>query len=534
MNQTTFDLEEFILKNHNPNNQYYLVKHNIKNLENDVFEFDEFIDKDNFKLYQKIDIFRGTMQYIEEYLLYFFAKFYGEKYSKVLARTDNRHIFQKINDIQELDDLPNKLIKTLKLNESNVTEFISGLNNITNFFITYKDIYNSIKHGFRAFPYKFDYFKIGNDKIPYEKLDISEDYIEFICKSGEIIYSLGFPIECLVEDSEIVLEYVHELFNFTMRKNKYENNSNFQCPNTKGYNKYIHLRNGEATLIFKYDEWFETYLSGNELIFYGNFEKNNYKLKIKLSPIPEYPLIICVVTLNSLSTSPKLFEVNKLKIIKFNEQGDIDQIKILNELKNSIDDDMKFVVEFNNEKYECNNLDLGEYNDYEFEEHIINIGTKLKKILHINVSYPFKLAEKQYELLTKHDGNFEKKIDAENFVKEIKKYNRTSVNVFLAIKNTKEGIVSKKFLGNTFNLNILKFFNLEKLEDEEKIYSYAFKEIPTNASFVLSSIQEHLYGGNELFNLEKYNFIDELYIKIGYDKKLWANEYNILITAYTK
>ena len=226
MNKSDFDLEEFIIKNHNPNNQYYLIKQNILNLDKEVFVFDEFLDMDNFRLFQKIDIFRGTVQYLEEFLLYFLAKFKDNEYAEVLARTDNRSIFVEMDEILKLDDLVDLLVHKFELNESNVGEFIIILKYIMRFFIVYKEVYNSIKHGFRVYPYNFNYFMLGNDEIPYERFDISDDYIQFVCKKDDV-YTLAFPIDCLVEDSQVVLEYIHESFNFIMRKNYYENSKDF-------------------------------------------------------------------------------------------------------------------------------------------------------------------------------------------------------------------------------------------------------------------------------------------------------------------
>lgn len=534
MNNNEFDIEKFILENHNPNNQYFLIKQNIKNLNSDVFEFDEFIDKENFKRFQKIDIFRGTVQYLEEFLLYFLAKFNNEKYSEVLARTDNKKIFEKMTLIFKLNDLSTLLMDKMELNELNVNDFLNILKNIMDFFTAYKDIYNSIKHGFRVFPYDFNYFMLGNDEIPYEKLDISEKYVQFICKHEKIIYTVAYPIDCLVEDSDVVLEYINECFNFIMGKNNYENSIDFSCPSTKKFNHYVHLRNGEATIFFKYDKWFDKYLSKNELFFTAKFSHKGNKFKIHLSAVPEYPFLVHMETNKILSTSPELFDIKNINFISFSEHGSIDQVKILNELLTSNDENFNYSAEFNGFEYECPNVNLEKLSKLNFEEKIINILFRLKQILEIEIYYPVNLHEKQYELLISHDGRFDNKIHAKDFVKELKKYNKTVINVFLDLLDSEGNLFDERFLGSTYDLTLLDIFHFEQLEDEKHIYSVKAKNPSGDILLNLSKLEKKLSESNDLSDLEKLNFSEELTIKVGYIKKFWINEYNVSITARLK
>lgn len=534
MNNNEFDIEKFILENHNPNNQYYLIKQNIKNLNGDVFEFDEFMDEENFRRFQKIDIFRATVQYIEEFLLYFLAKFNNEKYSEVLARTDNKKIFEKMEQIFELEDLSNELMDKFGLKEFNVNNFLNALKNIMRFFTVYKDIYNSIKHGFRAFPYDFKSFKLGNDEVPYENFDISEKYIQFICKHEEIIYTVGYPIDCLVEDSDVVLEYIHECFNFIMRKNNYDDSTDFSCTSTKEFNHYVYLRNGEATLFFKYDKRFDKYLSGNKLGFYAKFSQKGNKFKIHLSAVPEYPFLVHVETNQISSTSPELFDIKMIKFVLFSEEVDICQVKILNKLLNSNGENFNYSVEFNGFEYGCPNIDLEEIKTLNFEENIINILFILKQILKIEIYYPLTIHEKQYELLINHNGRFDTKNSAKDFVKELKKYNNTVINVFLDVLDSEGNSFDERFLGSTYELNLLGIFHFEHLEDEKHINQVILKDPSGDAIFNLLQIEKKLSGGNGLSDLEKYNFSDVLTIKLSYIKKFWINEYGVFITAQFK
>ena len=535
MEQNKFDLEEFIIKNHDPNNQYYLIKQNIKNLENEVYEFDEFINKDNFKKFQKIDIFRGAVQYLEEFLLYFFAKFEDVEYHVALSRTDNRDIIEKVNALLEIENLSQSLIEKFDLNGDNVSDFIEVFKNIVSFFTMHKDVYNSIKHGFRVFPYDFDYFELGNDEVTYERLDIDDEYVEFICKHEETIYTLGYPIDCLVEDSEVVLDQIHEIFNYIMGKSNYENSENFKYSPTKEFNKYIKLRNGEATLFFKHNEWFKKYLSNDKLYFYSELIKERNKIKMQLSTVPEYPFLVMLETKQELTTSPELFNVEKIKIIEFDKRGDIEQIKLLKEIQESInDEEFKFHLKFNNIEYECKNIDLGYYSDYEFEENIIDIIIRLKQILGINVAFPFSLSETQYNLLNNHNGRFNRRADAEKFVDELKKTNRTIVNVFLDVVNEDGKNLYKRILGSTPDLKILNFYKLDKLEDEKHVYGREVEDPTGNVIANLSRMQNNLIEGNDLSDLEGFSFDSKINVKIGYIKKLWINEYNMFFTIKLK
>ena len=531
MNKSDFDLEEFIIKNHNPNNQYYLIKQNILNLDKEVFVFDEFLDMDNFRLFQKIDIFRGTVQYLEEFLLYFLAKFKDNEYAEVLARTDNRSIFVEMDEILKLDDLVDLLVHKFELNESNVGEFIIILKYIMRFFIVYKEVYNSIKHGFRVYPYNFNYFMLGNDEIPYERFDISDDYIQFVCKKDDV-YTLAFPIDCLVEDSQVVLEYIHESFNFIMRKNYYENSKDFECLTEKEFTNYVSLRNGESTIFFKSDEWFDKYLQSNPLKFYAKFSKSKNKIVISLSVVPEYPFLILIKNKELLTTAPDVFNIEKIELIAYSDHADIEQIQIINNLGKSAEN-FKLFVEFNDNEYECSNFDLGELADFDFEEDLINKLIILKNILGIEVNYPFKLAEKQYELLAEHDGRFDKRSDAQNFVDELKKYNRDVVDVFLNVVDLEGKLVENRFLGHTYNLNILNYFKSnDDSIDEKWISGTTIKNISSEIFFVLSTVQKGLFNGENLNDLEKYDFLNEINVKISYLDKLWNNEYHIYIVAY--
>lgn len=531
MNKSDFNLEEFIIKNHNPNNQYYLIKHNIQNLDKDVFVFDEFFDKDNFRLFQKIDIFRGTVQYLEEFLLYFIAKFKDKEYSEVLVRTDNRRLFVVMEEILKLDDFAGLLVHKFELNESNVGEFIIILKYIMRFFTVYKDVYNSIKHGFRVYPYNFNYFMLGNDEVPYERFDINEEYIQFVCKKEDNVYTLAFPIDCLVGDSQLVLECIHESFNFIMKKNNYEDCKDFEYLIEKDFTNYVTLRNGESTLFFKSDEWFDKYLYSNPLKFYAKFSKSKNKIVISLSVVPEYPFIILIKNKELLTTAPDVFNIEKIELISYSNHADIEQIQIINDLGNSADD-FKLFVEFNNDEYECSNFDLGELADFNFEEDLINKLIILKNILGIEVNYPFQLAEKQYELLTEHDGRFDKRIDAQNFVDELKKYNRDVVDVFLNVVDLEGKLVANRFLGHTYNLNMLNYFKSNDSIDKKWIVGARITNISSNIFFVLSSIQKILFNGENLNDLEKYDFLNDVNVKINYLDKLWNNEYHIYIVAY--
>lgn len=531
MNNNEFDIEKFILENHNPNNQYYLIKSNIKNLNGDVFEFDEFMDEENFRRFQKIDIFRATVQYIEEFLLYFLAKFNNEKYSEVLARTDNKKIFEKMEQIFELEDLSNELMDKFGLKKFNVNNFLNALKNIMRFFTVYKDIYNSIKHGFRVFPYDFNYFMLGNDEVPYEKFYISEKYVQFVCKHERSIYTVGYPIDCLVEDSDVVLEYIHECFNFIMRKNNYDDSTDFSCTSTKEFNHYVYLRNGDATIFFKYNKGFDKYLSKNELFFTAKFSQKDNKFKIHLSAVLEYPFLVHMETNKILSTSPELFDIKMIKFVLFSGEVDIRQVKILNKLLNSNGENFNYSVEFNGFEYECPNIDLEEIKTLNFEENIINILFRLKQILKIEIYYPLNIHEKQYELLINHNGRFDTKNSAKDFVKELKKYNNTVINVFLDVLDSEGNSFDERFLGCTDDLTLFDIFHFEQLEDEKHIYSVKIKDPSGDTILNLSKIEKNLSEGNNLSDLEKYNFSDELTIRISYIKKFWINEYNVSITV---
>lgn len=56
-----------------------------------------------------------------------------------------------------------------------------------------------------------------------------------------------------------------------------------------------------------------------------------------------------------------------------------------------------------------------------------------------------------------------------------------------------------------------------------------FKDISGNVILILDIIKNNLNGGNDLSDLERYNFWDVLNFKFGYFKKFWVNEYRVFI-----
>ena len=137
-------------------------------------------------------------------------------------------------------------------------------------------------------------------------------------------------------------------------------------------------------------------------------------------------------------------------------------------------------------------------------------------------------------LLNNHNGRFNRRADAEKFVDELKKTNRTIVNVFLDVVNEDGKNLYKRILGSTPDLKILNFYKLDKLEDEKHVYGREVEDPTGNVIANLSRIQNNLIEGNDLSDLEGFSFDSKINVKIGYIKKLWINEYNMFFTIKLK
>lgn len=206
--------------------------------------------KISVNLIYKLEVFRATMQYIEEFGIYFLAYTEGEDgiakkitqtmpkdvindFFKYLINNKQDEFSQKqefVNydellkyifgydrifkveqpvDSDELDELIMESLKSLKNN----------INNCIGFYIDYLELYNAIKHGTRIFPNKGDkiVFEVGNEQ---KSFDLIPDSFTAICKSSgtDDAYLLSYNPNLLINNSLKVSQSIYPIFS-SMRNN---------------------------------------------------------------------------------------------------------------------------------------------------------------------------------------------------------------------------------------------------------------------------------------------------------------------------
>jgi len=230
--------------------------------------------RDTIEVYSVVDLFRATMQYIEEFGSYFrYHILDKDSYINEIIRTssgDIQPLFESIleeeldgyldeHDVeadsdkvlssifgyqavregaisfskQELEDASVDVeitdIDILEaegedipesmelLMEDSVENLRNNLKNIAVFYLNFREAYNAVKHGNRVTVGDSTGFEIGNDELLDDRIVLDDEIIQFLCKysadsqDGEP-YLLTIPRSILEEKTLNVVEDVYNLY----------------------------------------------------------------------------------------------------------------------------------------------------------------------------------------------------------------------------------------------------------------------------------------------------------------------------------
>jgi hypothetical protein len=232
--------------------------------------------RDTVKVYSVVDLFRATMQYIEEFGSYFrYLILNKESYINEIIRTssgDIRPLFEAIleeeldgyldkRDVEadsyevlslifgyqavregaisfseeELEDVPvdvgladieihegegEDIPESMEMEllvEDSIENLRNKLKNIAVFYLNFREAYNAVKHGNRVTVGDSTGFELGNDELLDDRIVLDDEVIQFLCKYSADSqdgepYLLTIPRSILEEKTLNVVEDVYTLY----------------------------------------------------------------------------------------------------------------------------------------------------------------------------------------------------------------------------------------------------------------------------------------------------------------------------------
>lgn len=527
-------LNKEIIEKENPSIQYYLIKQNYATLKNDLIYIDDYIDTEFIKKAQKLEIFRGLMQYIEEFTLYFLSILKEQDISIFLIKTWNKEInnfyYTAVNEPRELlsnynynnfNELFNNVFKCN--DKKSLLNINTVMYNISYFWNNYKDMYNSIKHGYRFFKKDITHFSIENEEL----IPIDEEYIEVICKVDSNPYSLIYPINYLLELSMAILEDVNNIFNFLLRSNQFMEEKLFNYTSkTNLLNNYVKVYNGEVSLFLPNNPNLGDKINKGGIYKFCHFSLNNNKLSVFIndSNSIDYPFGVIFKLSKNNHNFPFSYvsEIYLINSIWF----DVSQAYIL-KIVNKIQRNNNFKYEFINDsslKPENNMVFKIDDEIINFPEDILEKLIKLEKILEIDIPTPFNLTDIQKTELSNFNPSSLTRKECNEFLINLKNQNIDKLKIYLVFN--KEDNVIEKYLGYTFDLDFFKIGE-KNIKEVGKNFSVNFCCNPEMNLFeIFVNMQEKLIDGESL-DLLNFSNINNIHFYTGYMEVFWFNEYKL-------
>lgn len=532
------------LDEYNPNTQYYLIKQNLININSNLNEIDEFMDKTTVKNIEKLDLFRSIMQYSESFLLFFIAKIKNEtsmeyisniKIEAVLKACDyfklNRFDKYVEDESLEYDDFNDLIKQVFNLNNPNkFGEIKKILANITYFYEYYKDAYNSFKHGLRIVERKITHVDIDLLTHP---LRIREDYVEIFCNYKQKFYSLIIPVDLLFNDSKEVLEDIHEIFNFLMKKNNYQTDLDFEyISQTTFSTDYVRITNDKqnySIILAKFNELKKLHST----IYDYHYAKLNFNGNTKVTitvndePSYDYPFNI-LLNKDQMNLEPTQYISDIL--IDHSLILNPSQMNILKNISKEIDLNNQLQVEFEGldamTASPTINISISE-NLKEFNENIIK-GLKIfEQFLENPINIPYNLTEKTKEEIIEFKNSSTKSDRYHSLYETLKTQNNQKEECYLIIWK-KHKIADYKYLGYSFNTNNYQVV----LEDRQgKKYELTCNhkiKLSCNIKILMEVLKNTFKNGESLNELNKYSLENSFYLGRITKKELEFKE-NILI-----
>ncbi len=247
--------EEFVDLLHDPDILYYHIKDSYEKAQKElgVVAGDK---AEKVQAFAKVEVFQSAIQYVEAFSIYLLAYFKGREsliddlttiypsdVEDFYAALDEDQIDAWLED-EGIEDDYQTLLETVfgflyletvehpeegELDDGELQEKIEEstevLNNeirsIGDFYTTFHDVYNAIKHGNRVILGTKNEFSLtpsnGEDESETAEMDIDMDFALFVCKHDGDPYTVLLPIDFLLEETLSITETVHSLFDYLKR-----------------------------------------------------------------------------------------------------------------------------------------------------------------------------------------------------------------------------------------------------------------------------------------------------------------------------
>jgi hypothetical protein len=530
------DWNKFINHFQDPDLLYFYIKqiYETKNVEKILTEVPD-NKKDSVGSIYKLEVFRATMQYVEEFSMYLLAYIedyenIGKKLVKTRTTKEVKEFFNYLNEGKE-DEFSQKeksmsfkellmevfgysfFLKSEVYKESktkfnkSIKESIeiikNDLLNIAKYYSINLKLYNSIKHGTRIFPLIQNQLKSNKftDNNP-------KNMIIAICKNdGENAapYTLTLSVEYVIDNAFRIAGKTHSLFKYlrNITRNKLTKPNKMSISFFKsiprdntGKNYVTAVRNQNVMVIEVPDDFevdnkpiinfnaFKIVLRGKKLFFHTKFEKET-SLK--------YPFLVESSLSPSGDFTPSFYQhfkfnfdfydlnveqyLDLIKIHKLQEKGEIKSVNLVDDLNN------KTIVKDNG-----NNIHfpaIPQLNDIK----PIKLLCKLQKATGELIPFPRLTSKKQEQIIDENiDKNFSKK-EAEEVVTNLK--SKDSKQVYTIISTKILDFEGKEIFSRTFDPFPAEFFKLNfKTKNEENKFKEEIFEIPGKSIAILNWIGE--------------------------------------------
>lgn len=448
-------VEEVMKSSCNPDLQYFLIKEKYYYLNNQMIKLDDSVDFTFFLKNKKLDVFRSMVQYVEEFLFYFYAKIsncenieyeMGKiKISNILKLCthvveDKFEDYAKYQGYENVEELFKKVFDIDRVSK-NIIDIILY---ICHFYVTYNDIYNSMKHGYSVLDFDFNAAKIS---LLEEVLSFDDEFIEFYCGNNDVeFYKAIVPLNLLINEVLNILEATRDIFNFMMKTNDYLDSAEFNNRYEDIFSQYGKVYNGDNIVILPNVEEFEDIGSSNIRFCYGKFSLSRSTIRIELSEniSKEFPFYM-VLWDNTKSINPK-YTITDISVANslYLNVNELINLKKINDLIIS----GNYQIEILNDEVlvsQSIKLMLGDEIN-EFDDNILNNLKILGLILQKDLNLSFNLTNEQKSLIL--DFNNKNKENAEKLYEKLMDEVKTRINVY--VDTYKNGNVTKEYLGYSF------------------------------------------------------------------------------------
>ncbi|WP_157931960.1 hypothetical protein [Methanobacterium subterraneum] len=508
-------LDDMVNKLQDPDILYNYIQQAHKNCQKSV-DLRSISDdkKKSVNLLYKLEVFRATMQYIEEFGIYFLAYTEGEDgIAKKITQTmpkdviddffkyliNNKHDefsqkhefanydelledifgYNRISNVEQIVD-NDKLCEMIKESVRSIKYYIDSC---IRFYIEYLELYNAIKHGTRIFPSIGDkvVFAVGSEEHSF---DIVPDSFTAICKASgtDDVYSLLYHANILINSSLLVSQRIHPIFSLMREnvKNKLSKSKKFDIqffhdPKNQiiDEEKFIKVMSKEGVLLLPHYPELEKFLGNSpsgECAFnltlkgrtmYLHFDKNK-------GPSQDYPIVCELSSKMASGISPKLhthmsfdMDIDKLSVTQY-----INLLKLHSASENG---EIKSIQAFD----DVENKQIGrklEFNDFNFPEipqihsmDMLKFLSTLEKITNQVIPVPSGISPQQRSIITENIGKL-KDLRQEEIIELVaeleKKPNKMRYTNFSIQKlnSNSEQICYKELdslIGTWFTLNFL-------------------------------------------------------------------------------